>query len=62
VYVLRSLADSNRYYTGTTSDLNARLAAHNAGRCPHMLTAGRGRSILPSTSQTKYAHSDSRDI
>ena len=35
VYVLRSAQDSTRYYTGVTSDVTARLAAHNAGRCPH---------------------------
>jgi predicted GIY-YIG superfamily endonuclease len=34
-YVLRSFADSSRYYTGVTSDITARLAAHNAGRCAH---------------------------
>lgn len=35
VYVLRSVQDSARYYTGVTSDVTARLAAHNAGRCSH---------------------------
>ena len=35
VYVLRSCADRNRYYTGLTSDWRGRLEAHNAGRCPH---------------------------
>jgi predicted GIY-YIG superfamily endonuclease len=35
VYVLRSLSDGDRYYTGVTSDLHARLCDHNAGRCPH---------------------------
>jgi predicted GIY-YIG superfamily endonuclease len=35
IYVLRSKADPARYYTGLTSDVLARLAAHNAGRCPH---------------------------
>ena len=35
VYVLRSMSDPSRYYTGVTSDVDARLAAHNAGRCPH---------------------------
>jgi putative endonuclease len=38
VYVLRSGADSARYYTGVTSDWRARLEAHNAGRCPHTAT------------------------
>ena len=35
VYVLKSEAASLRYYTGLTSNLAARLDAHNAGKCPH---------------------------
>ena len=35
VYILRSDKDPSRYYTGLTSDLAARLDAHNAGRVPH---------------------------
>lgn len=35
VYILRSLADRSRYYTGVTTDAAARLDAHNAGRSPH---------------------------
>jgi predicted GIY-YIG superfamily endonuclease len=35
VYVLKSEAAPPRYYTGLTSNLAARLDAHNAGRCPH---------------------------
>jgi predicted GIY-YIG superfamily endonuclease len=35
VYVLRSADPNPRFYVGLTSDLNARLADHNAGRCPH---------------------------
>jgi predicted GIY-YIG superfamily endonuclease len=35
VYVLRSVRDPTRYYTGVTSNVGARLDAHNAGRCPH---------------------------
>ena len=35
VYVLRSQSDPTRYYTGVTSNRRARLAAHNAGKCPH---------------------------
>jgi putative endonuclease len=31
VYVLRSLADPTRYYTGVTSNWRARLDDHNAG-------------------------------
>ncbi|MEO8520097.1 MAG: GIY-YIG nuclease family protein [Acidobacteriota bacterium] len=35
VYVLQSVPDPTRPYIGLTSDLEARLAAHNAGRCRH---------------------------
>jgi putative endonuclease len=35
VYVLRSQRDRTRYYTGVTSSLHDRLAAHNAGQSPH---------------------------
>ena len=33
--MLRSELDPNRYYTGLTSDIWARLDAHNGGRCSH---------------------------
>ena len=35
VYVLKSASDPRRYYTGLTSNLSARLDAHNAGQCSH---------------------------
>jgi len=35
VYVLRSRADTSRYYTGVTNNWRARLEAHNAGQCSH---------------------------
>lgn len=35
VYVIKSSADPTRYYTGLTSHLAGRLAAHHAGRVPH---------------------------
>ena len=35
VYILRSLSDTRRHYTGTTTDLSARLKKHNEGGCPH---------------------------
>ena len=38
VYVLKSDSQPHRYYTGLTSNLAARLDAHNAGRCPHTTT------------------------
>jgi putative endonuclease len=35
VYILHSVAFPDRYYTGITADLRARLAKHNAGEVPH---------------------------
>ncbi|HEV2804759.1 MAG TPA: GIY-YIG nuclease family protein [Chthoniobacterales bacterium] len=35
VYVLQSEAEPNRFYTGCTGDLRARLARHNRGDVPH---------------------------
>ena len=35
VYILRSLSEPKRPYIGLTSNVRARLADHNAGRCPH---------------------------
>jgi predicted GIY-YIG superfamily endonuclease len=35
VYVLKSVRNPRRYYTGLTSNLSARLDAHNAGQCSH---------------------------
>ena len=35
VYVLKSVQEPTRYYTGVTSNVRSRLAAHNAGRCSH---------------------------
>lgn len=33
VYILQSERQPNLYYTGITSNLQSRLAEHNAGRC-----------------------------
>jgi predicted GIY-YIG superfamily endonuclease len=35
VYILKSADSSPHFYTGLTSDVRARLADHNTGRCPH---------------------------
>jgi len=35
VYILRSQSDPERHYVGTTADLKARLAKHNAGEVTH---------------------------
>jgi predicted GIY-YIG superfamily endonuclease len=39
VYIIRSQTDPRRYYTGVTSHVDDRLAAHNAGRCIHTARA-----------------------
>jgi putative endonuclease len=35
VYILESVADPERHYTGITDDLKMRLARHNAGEVSH---------------------------
>ena len=40
VYVVRSKNAPKHYYTGLTSNVAARLAAHNAGHCPHTARNG----------------------
>ena len=35
VYVLKSADQKPHFYVGRTSDVRARLADHNAGRCSH---------------------------
>ena len=42
VYILESL-DSKHFYIGTTDDLRARLAKHNAGEVPDTSKCGPGR-------------------
>jgi putative endonuclease len=39
VYILRSDRDPAQFYTGVTSDIRARLVAHNEGRCRHTSTS-----------------------
>src|SRR5438067_283796 len=46
VYVLNSTADPTRYYTGLTSNVHARLADHNDGRCEHTVTGRPWRVIV----------------
>jgi predicted GIY-YIG superfamily endonuclease len=38
VYILKNDDSPPGYYTGVTSDVPARLAAHNDGRSPHTAT------------------------
>ena len=35
VYILQSLSDPERFYTGQTGDLQQRLKDHNAKKVPH---------------------------
>jgi putative endonuclease len=35
VYILQSLTDRERFYTGFTDDLKARLVKHNSGMVTH---------------------------
>lgn len=35
VYIIQSLKDPNRFYTGFSEELDARLKAHNQGKDPH---------------------------
>ncbi|HEX9947342.1 MAG TPA: GIY-YIG nuclease family protein [Allosphingosinicella sp.] len=35
VYILQSVSEPNRFYTGLCKNVEARLAAHNAGQSPH---------------------------
>ena len=35
VYIIQSLKDLNRFYTGFSEELNARLKAHNQGKDSH---------------------------
>lgn len=35
VYILQSVADTERFYTGITDDLRARLSKHNSGSVAH---------------------------
>jgi putative endonuclease len=45
VYVINSESNPQRYYTGLTSDVDARLAAHNAGLSKHT-ASGRPWRVL----------------
>ncbi|ACH39988.1 hypothetical protein Gbem_2985 [Citrifermentans bemidjiense Bem] len=35
VYLLQSIPHPDRHYVGLTSDVDKRLASHNAGQSPH---------------------------
>ena len=46
VYILQSVADTTRFYTGLTSNVRARLAEHNAGTSRHTATGRPWRVIV----------------
>ena len=46
VYILNSTSDPSRYYTGLTSNVRDRIAAHNDGRCSHTARARPWRVVV----------------
>ena len=46
VYVLRSESQPGRYYTGITSNLERRLAAHNEGMSKHTVSGRPWRAVV----------------
>jgi putative endonuclease len=54
VYILESVSCVDRFYTGVTSDLKARLARHNAGEVSHT------SKFTPWRLKTYIAFSDSQ--
>jgi putative endonuclease len=46
VYLLESLSDPSRHYTGITSELTNRLAAHNEGHCPQTVNSRPWRVLV----------------
>ncbi len=46
VYILKSVNDPHQYYVGVTSDLAARLNAHNAGLSPHTASHRPWRTLV----------------
>jgi predicted GIY-YIG superfamily endonuclease len=46
VYILQSQAQPGRYYTGVTSNISARLAAHNTGHCTHTANGRRRADVV----------------
>jgi putative endonuclease len=46
VYILNSASTPTRHYTGITSNVRARLTAHNEGRCRHTSRWGPWRVIV----------------
>jgi predicted GIY-YIG superfamily endonuclease len=40
VYVLKNIGETTSFYVGVTSNVDARLRAHNAGHCSHTAKHG----------------------
>jgi predicted GIY-YIG superfamily endonuclease len=56
VYILQSVSDPHRFYTGLCKDVQARLAAHNAGQSPHTSKfKPLARHLLPLVRKTETA-------
>lgn len=55
VYILNSLSDPARYYTGITSDVRVRLAEHNRGGCPqtHRWVPWRVTAVVAFSSESR---------
>lgn len=49
VYIIQSDRHPERFYTGLTSDVTARLAAHNAGMSTHTATGMPWRLVVSMT-------------
>lgn len=49
VYIIESENHAGRFYTGLTSDVDSRIAAHNAGLSPHTATGRPWRVVLSMT-------------
>ena len=46
VYILKSIANPVEYYVGVTSNMPARLAAHNEGLSPHTASMRPWKSLV----------------
>jgi putative endonuclease len=61
VYILQSEVDPKRFYTGLTSNLDHRLASHNAGLSKHTST-GRPWRVVTTVIFSNQAAAESFEI
>ena len=47
IYLLESLAEPGKRYTGITSDLSSRFKEHNAGKSPHTAKFKPWKIVVP---------------